>query len=427
MVILFKHIWKVYKIFLKNALRDNHPNEVKDINLWRESIFLKIILYSTPVSLVALIPSFMLLLNAGYRFLPAYDVFALVTVPAVALNKHINLSYKKWYVLIVFYLLAIIVMASIASFGLGSIYLLAMAVFITVLFNGRTIAWSFLVNTCIYLFFAAVIYYRLFNSPLIQKYPITFWVAYSCNFMFLNIAVVIVLRHVIIGLEKNIIKEAGMRKNLQKGIEEKNTLYAKLLESEGHYKSLFFRNPSPMWIYDTDTLQFLQVNGAAIRKYGYTRNEFNTMTIREIRPKEEIDNLFKALEKIDHDLPSISTVKHRAKNGKEFYAEVRCSTIVYRGKSERLVIARDITDSINYTQAIEKQNAQLREIAYLQSHIVRAPLCRILGLINMIHMDKEHNMNQELLGFLETSAKELDEVIKAIVDKTESTEINSEV
>ena len=130
------------------------------------------------------------------------------------------------------------------------------------------------------------------------------------------------------------------------------------------------------------------------------------------------------MEQLDHTTPSLSVVKHKCKNGNVFYAEVRCSTIVYRSKSERLVIARDITDSIQYTQAIEKQNEQLREIAYLQSHIVRAPLCRILGLVNIINLDNEPVVNKELLEYLHISANELDDVIKAIIDKTEDTKLN---
>ena len=63
MVLLSKRIIKVYKIFINNALKDNLLVDVKDINLWRENLFLKIILYSTPVSLIALIPSFIILLN----------------------------------------------------------------------------------------------------------------------------------------------------------------------------------------------------------------------------------------------------------------------------------------------------------------------------------------------------------------------------
>src|SRR5438067_1755689 len=99
MTISFKRILEVYKIFIRSSLKDNSPNEVKDLNRWRENLFLKVILYSTPVSLVALIPSVIILLNAGYRFMPAYDVFALITVPAVALSSSIKPSLKKWYVL----------------------------------------------------------------------------------------------------------------------------------------------------------------------------------------------------------------------------------------------------------------------------------------------------------------------------------------
>ncbi|QHS55817.1 PAS domain S-box protein [Mucilaginibacter sp. 14171R-50] len=424
MSISLHHIWKVYKIFGKNALKDNSGDEVESLTAWRENLFIKIILYSTPASLVALIPSVIILLNKGHVFIPAYDVFAIITIPAISLNQRIKTSFKKLYVVIVFYVLAIIVMVSLGSFGMGSIYLLALAVFITLLFNGRAILLSLVVNFGIYLFFAGVIYFRLFNSPLIAMYPLDTWVFITSNFIFLNIAVVIVLRHIIIGLEKNIIKEARLRHNLQRRIAETTALNAQLTETESHYKSLFFRNPSPMWIFDPDTLQFLQVNGAAIRQYGFTREEFNTMTIKDIRPPEKIGNLIETLEQLDHNVPSISTVIHKAKNGKEFHVEVRCSSIVYRGKSERLVIARDITESILYTQAIEKQNTQLREIAYMQSHIVRAPLCRILGLIPMINADSDSEVNKEIISFLETSAQELDSVIKAIVDRTENTDID---
>ncbi|MBD1386168.1 PAS domain S-box protein [Mucilaginibacter rigui] len=426
MFLFLKRIWKTYKIFIKHAFNDNVADELKDIHFWREDLFIKIILYATPLSLVAIIPSIIILLNNGYRFIPFYYTFALITIPALALNNHIKPYYKKLYVIVVFYLMTIFMMASLGSFGGGSIYLMAMAVFITALFSGRAIAWSLIVNIGIYSFFSAVIYFKLFNSPLIVKYPFDSWILYSSNFLFLNISVVVVLRHIIIGLEKTIIEEALLRKSLQQQVNEKNALNSQLLESEGHYKSLFFRNPSPMWIFDTDTLQFLQVNGAAIRKYGYTRSEFKSMTIKNIRPVSHVEDLLKTIEKIDPTTPSVSTVMHKTKNGKEFYSEVRCSNIVYQGKNERLVIARDITDSIKYTQAIEKQNAQLREIAYMQSHIVRAPLCRILGLINMINIDKENIVDKELMGFLEISANELDEVIKAIISKTESTNINIE-
>ena len=54
---------------------------------------------------------------------------------------------------------------------------------------------------------------------------------------------------------------------------------------------LFYCHPDPMWIYDRETLRFLDVNDAAIAKYGYSRDEFLAMTIKDIRPKEEVPGL----------------------------------------------------------------------------------------------------------------------------------------
>ena len=52
------------------------------------------------------------------------------------------------------------------------------------------------------------------------------------------------------------------------------------IESANKYRLLFDLNPEPMWVYDTETLRFLAVNEAAIRHYGYTRDEFLAMTIK---------------------------------------------------------------------------------------------------------------------------------------------------
>jgi PAS domain S-box-containing protein len=78
----------------------------------------------------------------------------------------------------------------------------------------------------------------------------------------------------------------------------------------------------------------------------------------------------------------------------------------------------DITERKNHISAIEDQNAKLREIAWTQSHIVRAPLSRIIGLTNIMKQYPEEN-NGELLNALSTAAEELDDVIRKIVKKTE--------
>ncbi|MFD0763802.1 PAS domain S-box protein [Mucilaginibacter lutimaris] len=413
-------IWKVYKLIFKNILTKKF-NKTEDASNWRAKIFIKIILYATPLSLLALLPSVIILFNNGRTFLPLFDCFILLSIPTVALISRIKLSYQKAYVVLMLYLLAVIKTVLLGSFEIGAIYLLALSVFISLLFSSAVIITSVIANICIYTVLGLIIHFQLFNSQLINKYPVDFWIFYSSNFLFLNMAIVVIIRHIITGIEKTISQQANLRMHLQHEVNNKNLLNAQLIESVGHYKSLFFRNPSPMWIFDSETLRFLQVNGAAIRKYGYTRAQFKLMTIKDIRPKEDIESLLDTLDKINNNNngAAVSTVRHMGKNGKPFYAQVRCSDIVYRGKTERLVISTDITQQIQYTQAIEKQNEQLREIAYLQSHIVRAPLSRILGLVNMLKTSTDKQSETEIIAYLDTSARELDEVIRAIVNKTE--------
>jgi len=85
-----------------------------------------------------------------------------------------------------------------------------------------------------------------------------------------------------------------------------------------------------------------------------------------------------------------------------------------------VVNSKDITDSVNYIHAIEEQNSRLREIAWTQSHVVRAPLSRIMGLIEVIRLHPENKeFHLELLPHVLNSAHELDEIIKTIVCKTE--------
>src|SRR3954470_11425347 len=94
-----------------------------------------------------------------------------------------------------------------------------------------------------------------------------------------------------------------------------------LRESEHRYRTLFEGNPLPMWVYDYETLSFIAVNEAAVQHYGYSKDEFLSMTIEDIRPPQEIRSLRDALDaRRDRNAPRI--VKHRKRNGQVFDAEI---------------------------------------------------------------------------------------------------------
>ncbi|HTD41700.1 MAG TPA: PAS domain S-box protein [Mucilaginibacter sp.] len=84
------------------------------------------------------------------------------------------------------------------------------------------------------------------------------------------------------------------------------------------------------------------------------------------------------------------------------------------------VYFKDITERLSYVKAIEEQNENLKEISWLQSHVIRAPLARIMGLIHLIKdANEDPAEKQNALNYLLSSADELDEVIRTITDKTD--------
>lgn len=204
-------------------------------------------------------------------------------------------------------------------------------------------------------------------------------------------------------------------------ITEKKTAELLVKRSEKKYRNLFNSSPLPMWVYDMETYKFLSVNNAAIRHYGYTREEFLSMTLKDIRPVSEIGRLEAEVNKIrGTERFNEGIFKHCTKSGEVINVKIQGNVIDFDGQEARLVLAIDVSAHLAYMNAIEEQNARLREIAWIQSHVVRAPLARIMALIDVL---KDKDLSREdflkYIGFLSVSGNELDNVIKGIVERTQ--------
>ena len=116
--------------------------------------------------------------------------------------------------------------------------------------------------------------------------------------------------------------------------------------SEGRYREMFENNPHPMWVYDKETLAFLDVNNAAISHYGFTRNEFLSMTIDGIRPAENVPQLLEEISRISSGINRPGVRRHVKKNGILINVEVTTHTLTYGGRPAKLVLANDITDQL---------------------------------------------------------------------------------
>lgn len=117
-----------------------------------------------------------------------------------------------------------------------------------------------------------------------------------------------------------------------------------LQESEERYRVLFEDNPYPMWVYDIDSYKFLAVNNAAIRDYGYSYNDFMSMSIFDIRPPEDIDSLCESIMNFDPTQDRREVWHHKKKDGTIIYAEIIAKQLDFDGKNARLVIAQDVSE-----------------------------------------------------------------------------------
>jgi len=127
-------------------------------------------------------------------------------------------------------------------------------------------------------------------------------------------------------------------------ITERKRIEESLRESEQNYKYLFENNPQPMFVYDKHTLKFLAVNEFTVFKYGYSREEFLSMNLHDIRPEDEFDKLDANIFVSDQKIQQSGYWKHKSKDGKIFFVEIFSHSLNFMGKDARIVLANDVSE-----------------------------------------------------------------------------------
>jgi PAS domain S-box-containing protein len=143
-----------------------------------------------------------------------------------------------------------------------------------------------------------------------------------------------------------------------------------LQQSEDRYRLLFDCNPHPVWVYDLETLAFLDVNESAVQSYGYSRREFLSMSIKDIRPEVEIPALLESVANMPPGPEASGIWRHRKKDGTVILVEVTSHPITFDTRNARLIVATDVTERRRAEEALQASEEKFRGLAETASDAI---------------------------------------------------------
>ncbi|HYG77899.1 MAG TPA: PAS domain S-box protein [Planctomycetota bacterium] len=139
----------------------------------------------------------------------------------------------------------------------------------------------------------------------------------------------------------------------------------RLRRSARQYRLLFKKNPHPMFVVDSTTLQFLDVNDAAIQHYGWSRHEFLKMDLTQIRPPEDVPGflrLYKDLGQLSKAISTGTPLRHRCRDGRTILVEITANPIRFKGRQAGLILASDVTDRVSAEERLRASEEMNRRI-----------------------------------------------------------------
>jgi PAS domain S-box-containing protein len=216
-------------------------------------------------------------------------------------------------------------------------------------------------------------------------------------------------------------------------------------ESEERYRHLFNNNPFPMFIWDFETFEIVECNDEALKKYGYTKEEFIGKSIKDIRPEEDRQIFEKiTVNEEEYNKPHKRVWRHLKKNGDIMYVEASGNTINYKGRTSAFVIINDVTEKVKTEQLLQESEQKLRNLntqlekkvasrtaelietnrhleafSYSISHDLKSPIRTINVFSQILTKKLDHLIDddtKELLTTIQSNCLRMSEMVEKMLD-----------
>ncbi len=402
--------WRTLKMryarYLLRMLSDSDGLKRSRRNL-RDRLLFYIISIGFPLIMVMLGLSSIIGYEAGRPGMALLNVFTMVLMGIVALLRGATAQGRRATIAAVLFLHGVADIVLFGDFMIGYFYLLSFSIFISVQFSITRLYFSVLINFFTIGSIIMIAHKGWIDIP--EGMSLKHILASSISFIFINIMILLLIGETLDGLFRAMRKEDHLLSNNRDKLKQNTQLTVQLQASEQYYRSLFVNSPSPIMIVNLDTRRILHANQAAFARYGLSESEMRNKDIEEM-------GLLDAHGCVRLNEPLLQ----RNAQGHDFYIEMKCDDLRIDDVPLKLLVLNDVTDLVSYSHTIETQNNTLRNIAFSQSHTLRAPLANILGLVPLIREAENDQEREDLIALLQAAARRLDLSVQEIVNRCET-------